>query len=81
MKRFIIKQNKYLDRDIEAFYNCDYVGYKKKGNPDFINHLKNLLVKLLFNCRNYLRHKHLFDKNTTLRIDCDLEAISSRKII
>ena len=25
-----------------AFYNCDYVGYQKQGNPDFINHLKNM---------------------------------------
>ena len=41
MKRFTIKQNSYLDRDIKGFYNCDYIGYQQKGNPDFINKLKN----------------------------------------
>ncbi len=42
MKKFIIKQNKYLDRNIQGYYNCEYVGYHKSGNPDFINHLKNM---------------------------------------
>ena len=23
-------------------HNCDYVGYQQKGNPDFINRLKNM---------------------------------------
>lgn len=42
MKKFTIKANKYLDRDIQGYYNCEYVGYHKSGNPDFINHLKNM---------------------------------------
>ena len=42
MKKFTIKANKYLDRDIQGFYNCEYIGYHKTGNPDFINHLKNM---------------------------------------
>ena len=42
MKKFTIKANKYLDKDIQAYYNCEYVGYHKSGNPDFINHLKNM---------------------------------------
>lgn len=42
MKSFKIDNNKYLDNDIKAYYNCDYVGYQKKGNPDFINRLKNM---------------------------------------
>ncbi len=42
MKKFTIKQNGYLDRDIQAYYNSEYVGYQKSGNPDFINHLKNM---------------------------------------
>ena len=42
MKKFTINQNKYLDRDIKCYYNCEYIGYQKSGNPDFINHLKNM---------------------------------------
>ncbi len=42
MKKFTIKQNKYLNRDIQGYYNCEYVGYHKNGNPDFINRLKNM---------------------------------------
>jgi len=41
MKRFIIKSNKYLKQKANAYYNCEYLGYQTKGNPDFINHLKN----------------------------------------
>ena len=42
MKKFYIGENKYLEQKVLAFYNCDYVGYQKQGNPDFINHLKNM---------------------------------------
>lgn len=42
MKKFTIKANKYLDRDIQGYYNCEYIGYHKSGNPDFINRLKNM---------------------------------------
>ena len=42
MKKFTIKKNKYLDRDVQGYYNCEYVGYHKDGNPDFINRLKNM---------------------------------------
>lgn len=45
MKKFIIKENNYINRDVFAFYNCEYIGYQKKGNPDFINHLKNMSKK------------------------------------
>lgn len=40
MKEFTIKANSYLSTDIRGYYNCDYDGYQKSGNPDFINHLK-----------------------------------------
>ncbi len=40
-KRFTIYKNDCLDRDVTGFYHCDYIGYKKVGNPDFINTLKN----------------------------------------
>lgn len=46
MKKFIIPQNKYLDRDIIGYYNCDYIGYRQNGNPDFINRLKNMSKQL-----------------------------------
>ena len=46
MKNYTINKNKYLDRSIAAFYNCDYLGYQKEGNPDFINHLKNMSAVL-----------------------------------
>lgn len=42
MKQFTIKANKYLDRNVQGYYNCDYIGYQKQGNPDFINRLKNM---------------------------------------
>ena len=42
MKSFTINKNSYLDRDVKGYYNCDYVGYQQKGNPDFINRLKNM---------------------------------------
>ncbi len=42
MKKFTIKSNNYLNQDIVGYYNCDYIGYQKENNPDFINHLKNM---------------------------------------
>lgn len=52
MKEFTIKANSYLSADISGYYNCDYVGYQKSGNPDFINHLKNMTneVKRIRSC-------------------------------
>ncbi|MDR0663970.1 MAG: hypothetical protein LBF86_00370 [Helicobacteraceae bacterium] len=41
MREFTIQENRYLSRDITAFYHSEYVGYKKLGNPDYINTLKN----------------------------------------
>ncbi len=41
MEKFTIVSNKFLDRNIEAYYHQNYVGYRKSGNPDFINYLKN----------------------------------------
>ncbi len=42
MKKFTIKANKYLSQDIQGYYHDDYIGYQKQGNPDYINHLKNM---------------------------------------
>jgi len=41
MYEFVIVANEYLQKDIIGFYHADYVGYKKHGNPDYINTLKN----------------------------------------
>lgn len=45
MKEFTIKANSYLGTATRGYYNCDYIGYQKKDNPDFINHLKNMTKK------------------------------------
>ncbi len=42
MKKFYVGENKYLEQKVLAFYNCDYVGFQKHDNPDFINRLKNM---------------------------------------
>ncbi len=41
MQQFIIKANDYLKQDIQGFHHTHYTGYKKPGNPDYINTLKN----------------------------------------
>lgn len=46
MKPFTISKNKYLDRDIVGYYNCDYIGFRQTDNPDFINRLKNMSKQL-----------------------------------
>lgn len=38
---FVIKANQHLKTDVEAYYHTYYKGFKKPGNPDFINILKN----------------------------------------
>ena len=45
MKQFTISANNYLSKDTMGYYNSDYIGYQKKGNPDFINRLKNMTKK------------------------------------
>ncbi len=41
MNRFFINPNRFLSKSIQAFYHADYTGYRKSGNPDYINILKN----------------------------------------
>ncbi|SFK15597.1 hypothetical protein SAMN04488082_11588 [Desulfomicrobium apsheronum] len=41
MNEFVIESNYFLSRKINAFFHTDYVGYKKPGNPNYINILKN----------------------------------------
>ncbi len=41
MNKFKIEQNKYLKQDVNAYANCDYVGYHNKNNPDYLIRLKN----------------------------------------
>lgn len=41
MQNFIIQPNQFLISEIQAFYHTDYVGFRRQGNPDYINYLKN----------------------------------------
>ena len=41
MNQFSIDTNRFLNERIQAFYHTDYLGYRKPGNPDYINTLKN----------------------------------------
>lgn len=41
MNKFIIRKNDFLNKDIQSYYSCSYLGYHTKGNPDFINYLNN----------------------------------------
>ena len=38
---FMIQRNEYLNQSVKAFYHTNYVGFRKPGNPDYINKLKN----------------------------------------
>jgi predicted amidophosphoribosyltransferase len=53
MHKFHIEINQYLKQRTLAFYNLDYIGWQKPGNPDYINILKNTFGKeLLDNIRS-----------------------------
>lgn len=58
MHQFIISKNRYLNRNIEAYFHQDYTTFGTEGNPDFINHLKNQFgstdINLLRNSMNEL---------------------------
>ncbi|MDD3723467.1 MAG: phosphoribosyltransferase [Lutibacter sp.] len=41
MHNFQIEANEFLKQDIQAYYHTDYVGFRRQGNPDYINYLKN----------------------------------------
>ncbi len=41
MEEFTIRKNDYLEKDVTGYYHQPYTGYKQKGNPDFLNILKN----------------------------------------
>ena len=71
MKKFIVKANKYLDQDVDGYYNCDYVGYQKKGNPDFINKLKNMSRAHgeMDLARDYVKVATVFTKDLTKLIE------------
>lgn len=38
---FTIERSRYLIQNIKAFYHSEYIGYRKPGNPDYINICKN----------------------------------------
>jgi len=41
MQKFTVEHNKYLSKDVEAFFHSDYLRYQEPGNPDYLNVLKN----------------------------------------
>lgn len=41
MQKFTVEQNEYLSKDINAFFNTNYLRYQQPGNPDYLNVLKN----------------------------------------
>lgn len=41
LQEFKIFPSKYLTQEIRSFYHTNYLGYRKLGNPDYINTLKN----------------------------------------
>lgn len=41
LKKFLIRKNGFLTKDIQSYHSRDYLRYGAEGNPDFINHLKN----------------------------------------
>ena len=41
MQEFTIQRNEYLNQTVRAFFHADYIGYRREGNPDYINTLKN----------------------------------------
>ena len=42
MNNFTITPNDYLMKNTMAYYRYDYTTFGTEGNPDFINHLKNI---------------------------------------
>ncbi len=59
MNEFTIGTNKYLHRNVRAFFHTSYLGFRQPGNPDFLNFLKN--DKLwdngkLFDAKNKLKN-------------------------
>lgn len=41
LQEFTIFPNAYLTQETKSFYHTDYLGYRRSGNPDYINTLKN----------------------------------------
>lgn len=65
MQRFVIQPNGFLTQSTQAFYHTDYVGYRRQGNPDYINTLKNTYnsfrISLLNGAAQELRNVLLVD--------------------
>lgn len=41
MKKFTIKRNNFLNRDVDAYYHTEYYKFRAPQNPDYVNYLKN----------------------------------------
>jgi len=77
MNKFMIYKNQYLKQNIQGYYHTNYLGYRKSGNPDYLNDLKNTFndfsKEKLDNAMNQL-YKVLktdlsqFDKSLTISV-------------
>lgn len=75
MNKFIIEKNEYLNNNVKAFYNTDYLRMKNPGNPNYLNKLKNTynsfnddeLDKALHTTTNILFHD-IYDIYNQLQI-------------
>ncbi|BFM98606.1 hypothetical protein MOXK02_01650 [Moraxella sp. K02] len=70
LKRFTIEPNEFLSQRINAYYRCDYIGFGRDGNPDYINHLKNT-----FNSSNPNNLRLIDDATDKLTLGLESEII------
>ncbi len=58
MQKFIIEKNEFLKYgNIKGYYHQYYTGFKKEGNPDFVNVLKNTFNSESFKKLNDAKEK------------------------
>lgn len=43
--RFRLDSNGFLKQAVDGFFHTEYFGYRKPNNPDFLNELKNDLLR------------------------------------
>ncbi len=75
IKSFTINKNSYFNRAVKGYYNCDYVGYQQKGNPDFINRLKNMPYKGITKDTCEINKSLIFGKDIVLVDDIYTEGV------
>lgn len=41
MQKFIVRGNRFLNKQMSGYYNCEYIGYNEENNPNYLNTIKN----------------------------------------